>query len=113
MLDVRKAALQERAPGAREGLVPAHAPWTVPEAEEEVNGMKANVSGVTVERVDGGFRVCGMIVVNSKYFGDDGKAGKAVYPVCVMVPDSGIRKALQDVPAELHRFAKRVKGWIE
>lgn len=71
--------------------------------------MKANVTGVTVERVKGGFRVCGTVSVPIRVNGVD--LASDALPFCITVKDSTIKRALMAVRDEWRRFYKRVRSW--
>ena len=68
--------------------------------------MSPNVKVSSVERVPGGFRVCGTVDVDG--------AGNPIpaVPVCVVIRDSWIKRALLAVRDEAKRFAKKLAKWF-
>lgn len=68
--------------------------------------MRPNVSITEVVRVKGGTRICGTIDVD----GPDGPIPG--YPVCVVLKDSVLRRALQAVADEGRRFARKLARWF-
>lgn len=68
--------------------------------------MIPNVKIDSVSRVKGGTRICGTIDV-------DGPLGPIPgYPVCVVLKDSLLKRAVLAARDEARRFAKRVAGWF-
>lgn len=71
--------------------------------------IKPNVEGVTVKRVKDGFQVCGTVRLDV-----GGLGGQDIeQPVCVVVEDTAIRRALHDIGAEARRFGRRVASWFK